>query len=67
MIGRAWEDLRVRSRLAEAFPIVLAVVVPLAGLLLALQHAATGDRRQAARIGAATLLGAFLYALVFLA
>ena len=56
----------MRSRLAEVFPLVLAIVVPLAGLLLALQHLATGDRRQAGRIGAATALGACLYALIFL-
>jgi threonine/homoserine/homoserine lactone efflux protein len=55
----------VRGRLAELFPIVLAVVVPLAGLVLALQHAAQGDRRQALRVGAATLLGGCLYALIF--
>jgi threonine/homoserine/homoserine lactone efflux protein len=54
----------VRARLAELFPIVLAVVVPLAGLVLALQHAAQGDRRQALRVGAATLLGGCLYALL---
>jgi hypothetical protein len=55
----------VRPRLAELFPIVLAVVVPLAGLMLALQHAAQADRRQALRIGAATVLGACVYALIF--
>jgi hypothetical protein len=57
----------VRARLAELFPVALAVIVPLAGLVLALQHAAQGDRRQALRIGAATLLGACLYALAFTA
>jgi hypothetical protein len=56
----------VRSRLVELFPLVLAVVLPLAGLLLALQHLATGDRRQAGRVGAATVVGVFLYALIFL-
>ena len=55
----------MRARLAELFPIALAVIVPLAGLVLVLQHIAQGDRRQALRMGAATLLGAFVYALLF--
>ena len=56
----------MRLRLAEIFPLVLAVVLPLAGLLLALQHLAAGDRRQAGRVGAATVVGVLLYALIFL-
>ena len=55
----------MRARLAELFPIALAVIVPLAGLVLVLQHIAQRDRRQALRMGAATLLGAFVYALLF--
>jgi hypothetical protein len=58
-------SLAVPERLADVFPLVLAVVLPLAGVLLALQNLVAGDRRQAARLLAATLLGAFVYVLIF--
>jgi hypothetical protein len=46
----------------ELLPLVIAVAVPLAGLLLALQVGLTGDRRRGLRIGAATVLGACIWA-----
>jgi hypothetical protein len=52
----------VRERLAAIFPLVLAVGVPLAGLLLALQAVVTGDRDLGLRIGLATVLGVCLWA-----
>jgi hypothetical protein len=64
-IRQACQDPAVPERLADVFPLVLAVVLPLAGVLLALQNLVAGDRRQAARLLAATLLGAFLYVLIF--
>jgi len=54
----------VRERLAYALPLVLAVIVPLAGLLLALVRLGAGERRDAGAMLAATVLGAFLWALL---
>jgi hypothetical protein len=45
--------------------LVLAVLVPLAGVVLAVLQASRGDRAFALRIAAAVVLGAFLYLLVF--
>jgi len=52
---------RLREMAPELLPLVIAVAVPLAGLLLALQVALTGDRRRALRVGAATVLGACVW------
>ncbi|WCB92978.1 hypothetical protein DSM104299_01679 [Baekduia alba] len=51
----------------ELLPLVIAVVVPLAGLLLALQIWVTGDRRRSLRVGAATVLGACVWAAILTA
>jgi hypothetical protein len=60
-----WEPSAVLDRLRAAFPYVVAVVVPLAGILLAAARVVEGDRDDALRIGLATLLGVALYALLF--
>jgi threonine/homoserine/homoserine lactone efflux protein len=52
----------LREMAPELLPLVIAVAVPLAGLLLALQVGLTGDRRRGLRIGAATVLGACIWA-----
>ena len=57
----------LRESASELLPLVIAVAVPLAGLLLALQVAATGDRRRGLRIGAATVLGVCVWAAVLTA
>jgi hypothetical protein len=51
----------LRANAPELLPLVIAVAVPLAGLLLALQIGFTGERRQAFRVGAATVLGVCLW------
>jgi threonine/homoserine/homoserine lactone efflux protein len=57
----------IKRNAGELLPIVIAIVVPLAGLLLAAQEATTGDRRNAARIGAACVLGVFLWLMILTA
>jgi hypothetical protein len=57
----------LRDAAPELLPLVIAIAVPLAGLVLALQVAATGDRRRGLRIGAATVLGVCVWALVLTA
>jgi hypothetical protein len=57
----------LRESASELLPLVIAIAVPLAGLVLALQVAATGDRRRGLRIGAATVLGACVWAAVLTA
>ena len=54
-----------RSRFTEPMILVLAVLVPLAGVVLAVVEESRGERPFAIRIGAATLLGVCLYALLF--
>jgi len=54
------------DRLRQAFPLVIAVVLPLVGVLLAANEYSRGDRAGALRIALATLLGVFVYALVLL-
>ena len=54
-----------RSRYTEPMILVLAVLVPLAGVVLALLSYSRGERPFALRVAAATLLGVCLYALVF--
>ena len=41
----------------ELLPLVIAIVVPLAGVVLALQVWMTGDRRRSLRVIAAAILG----------
>lgn len=53
-----------RSKWTEPMLILLAVLVPLAGLVLAVLELSRGERALAFRIGAATVLGIFLYALL---
>jgi hypothetical protein len=50
------------DRLRWIFPFVVAVVLPLAGVLLAAARFADGDRDEARLLAAATLLGVALYA-----
>jgi hypothetical protein len=54
----------LREQAPELLPLVIAVAVPLAGAILALQVGLTGDRQQAWRIGAATVLGVCAWAAV---
>jgi zinc transporter ZupT len=55
------------DRLREWFPYIVAVVLPLAGLILALGKFAENDRDEALRIGLATLAGCFIYSALFFA
>jgi threonine/homoserine/homoserine lactone efflux protein len=57
----------LREQAPELLPLVIAIAVPLAGVLLALQVGLTGDRQRGLRIGAATVLGVFLWAAVLTA
>lgn len=52
------------DRAPAVFPLALAVVVPLVGLLLALERLAAGDRAQALRIGLATVIGVCVWAAI---
>jgi Na+-driven multidrug efflux pump len=64
--GRASASLRAMlDRLRWVFPLVVALVLPLAGAVMAAIRFGQGDREEALRIAAATLLGAGLYALLF--
>lgn len=54
------------DRLRVLFVYVVAVVLPLAGAILAVLRYAEGDRDDGLRIAAASLLGLALYALVLL-
>jgi threonine/homoserine/homoserine lactone efflux protein len=51
----------LREWAPELLPLVIAIVVPLAGVILALQAGLTGDRRQGLRIGAACVLGVCIW------
>lgn len=53
------------DRLRTLFPLAIALALPLAGAVIAAIRFAQGDRDQALRIAAATLLGVSLYALLF--
>lgn len=57
------EPARVLDRLRWLFPLVVAVVLPLAGAILTAARLAEGDRDEARALAAATLLGVALYAL----
>jgi hypothetical protein len=52
------------ARLAAAFPFVLAAVLPLVGLILAVLRFTEDRRHEAGMLLAASLLGAFVYALI---
>jgi hypothetical protein len=46
------------------FALFVAVALPLAGVVLAIAKYTAGDREDAYRVAAASLLGCFLYALL---
>jgi hypothetical protein len=48
---------RLREMAPDLLMLVIAIGVPLAGLLLAVQVGLAGDRRQGLRIAAAAVLG----------
>jgi hypothetical protein len=52
--------------LRAIFPYVIAAVFPLAGAIFVVIRLTEGDREDALRIGAATVLGASVYALLLL-
>ena len=54
------------DRLRLLFPYIVAVALPLAGAVLAAVRFADGDRDDALRIAAASVLGLALYALLLL-
>jgi hypothetical protein len=51
--------------LREIFPYAVAAFFPLAGLIFAVVKLTEGDRIEAARLLAATVLGICVYALLF--
>jgi len=55
---------QIFARLSAAFPYIVALGLPLAGLLLAVLKLSEGDREDAGRILGAALLGCALYALL---
>jgi hypothetical protein len=52
------------DRLRAAFPYVVAIALPLAGVLIAVIRYAQGDRDDGLQIAAAAFLGLCLYALL---
>jgi hypothetical protein len=56
----------VLDRLRTAFPYILAVALPLAGLVLAIVRYSQNERDDALRIAIAAVLGMFLYSLFVL-
>ena len=54
------------DRLRQAFPYVIAVVLPLAGVIIAALRYAQGERDDALRIALAAFLGLCLYGLFLL-
>jgi len=53
------------DRLRGSFIYVVAIVLPLAGAIIAVIRFAEGDREEAVRIAAAALLGLCVLALLF--
>ena len=53
------------DHLRGVFIYAIAVVLPLAGVVLAVARFAGGERDEALRVAVASLLGILLYALVF--
>jgi hypothetical protein len=60
MLARLLDVLRV------AFPYIVAVALPLAGVVIAVVRYAQGDRDDALRIAAAAFLGMCVYGLLFM-
>ena len=58
---------QILDRLRGVFLYAIAAVLPLAGVILAGVRYSEGERDEALRIALASLLGIFVYALVFLA
>jgi len=58
---------QILDRVRGVFLYAIAVVLPLAGVILAGVRYTEGERDEALRIALASLLGIFVYALVFLA
>ena len=54
------------ERLTEYFPFIIAVVLPPAGLMLALIERQQGDRDKAIRLLVMSLIAAVIWALLFL-
>jgi hypothetical protein len=57
------EDPRVLDRLRWVFPYAVAVLLPLAGVIIALVRYTQGDREDALRIALAAFVGLCLYGL----
>lgn len=55
---------RVLDRLRAGFPYIVALGLPLAGLLLAIIRFSAGDRDEGVRLLGATAVGCALYALL---
>jgi len=53
----------IKEMAPELLPLVIAMVVPLAGVVLALQIWVTGDRRRSLRVTAAAILGSCVWAM----
>jgi len=53
------------DRLRGTFLYAVALVLPLAGAIMAMARFAEGDREEGIRLAALTLLGACVYALLF--
>jgi hypothetical protein len=51
----------LREQAPELLPLVIAIAVPLAGLVLAAQIWLTGEHRRGLRVLAATVLGVFVW------
>ena len=54
----------MRLRPSDLLPLAVAIVVPLAGLALALQQATQGNREVSLRIASAAFLGVVLWVAV---
>jgi len=57
----------LRAQAPELLPLVIAVAVPLAGLVLAAQIWLTGDKRRSLRVIAACVLGTFAWTIALTA
>ena len=57
----------LREHAPELLPLVIAIAVPLAGVLLALQIWLTGERRRGLRVLAATILGTCIWTIALTA
>ncbi len=57
----------IKDMAPELLPLVIAIAVPLAGVVLALQIWLTGDRRRSLGVIAATILGTCAWAIALTA